>query len=1279
MPRNIGCLSKLEEFYIGDNPIKGTLPTSLGNISTLRNLYCGSNRLEGPIPLELGKLSKLRQLTFSNNYNLIATTGLHLPNLKQLLFGENQLEGEIPLFITNASKLEILDLQNNFLTGTIPNDLGNLRELRHLFLSHNQLTNEPREHELQFFNSLADCRMLRYLQVSSNPLNGVLPNSIGNLSSTIENFHIGNAHISGFIPASTGNMSGLMCLNFEENNLTGSIPSDVGKLKQLQGLYLANNKLQGHIAEVVCPLSKLVELTLNDNELIGVIPECIGNLSMLQDLWLGSNKFSPQIPLSIWKMSGLLYLHMSQNSLEGEVPTNIEELKALVELDLSGNRFSGKVPSTFGELQNLKSLNLSNNSFFGQIPLSFANLISLEFLDLSLNALSGTIPKSLEKLAYLKSINVSFNDLEGEIPSGGVFENSTLQSFLGNKGLCGMHILEVLACAISNTGQQSKSTKLVLKIVIPVITSSFLIFLFVLVWIMKRQKKGKSKDVEKVPEIRTYQLVSYHEIQRATNNFDGSNLIGVGGSGSVYKGTLSSGTAVAIKVLDLENEQVCKRFDTECEVMRNVRHRNLVPVITTCSSEYIRAFVLQYMPNGSLENWLYKEYFHLDLLQRVTVMLDAAMAIEYLHHGNDSPIVHCDLKPANVLLDEDMVAHVGDFGISKILAVRKSMAHTKTLGTLGYIAPEYGSEGIVSTSGDVYSYGIMLMEVLVKRRPTDEEIFNENLGLREWIRRAYPRTMMEVVDANLFPAEEQITSKSEICIASMIELALDCTKETPESRITMKNVVKRLNKIKNTFLEIAESNDSGKKKHSSIISRTISASKLCRCDALGSQIDSDALVSLERKSSVKHSPSEKRIDRHLIMREQMQKLEEELRDTRENLRFVEEEKKRAINELSEMKHEAHEANAKVTDGISPRKSSELYAEVRTLKELLTNKREELKIKDKSIKSLKKELEKAKKCDLNLLEKDSSVGKVKEGFSHVKAFKVRVTDWLSDFRGRVQELEDELENRKLSESKIFDAWLSKTRQFEQIKSELEESKLEIASLHEKIESLDTCSKQNGSYLNHSCDGEIVNLVAKENEKISSSKAKALNDEMSLLKNEMKLANEAEEKSRKALDDLALALKEVASEAFEAKEKLSAAQLESALVKKEAANIKEMIKSTKVRYQKLLDEAKKETELYRNTAERLKLEAEESFLAWNGKEMSFIACIKEAQEERDLAMHETTKLNESVKAAREENFKLRDILKQAINEANAAKAAADLARQENSQLKDCLTRKERINSV
>ncbi|KAH0679199.1 hypothetical protein KY284_020284 [Solanum tuberosum] len=662
---NIVSNREPEVLYIGRNAISGTIPASLGNISTLQNLDCSHSRIVGQVPQELGKLSNLRLLNFEHNYNLIgqiqeaifnissletiafnsnnlsgripSTTGLHLPNLKGLYLGDNHFEGEIPLFIINASKLEILGLAQNFLTGAIPTNLGNLRELRSLLLYHNQLTNEPRDHELRFFNSLADCRMLRYLQVGYNLLNGVLPNSIGNFSSTIQNIEIGDTHINGLIPTNIGNIRGLMALGLVGNNLIGSIPSDVGGLKQFQGLYLHNNKLQGHIAEEVCHLSNLVELTLDDNELSGLISECIGYLSMLQVISLSSNTLSSTFPSSLWKMSGLLIVDVSQNSIEGEVPSDIGGLKTIVELDLSCNHFSGMIPSQLGDLQNLKSLDLSNNSFLDSIPLSFAKLISLEYLDLSLNALS-----------------------EGEIPNDGVFVNSTLQSFLGNRGLCGMHILEVPTCPINNPGKQLKSKELMLKIVTPVVISSFMILLLISIWIMKRKKIGKSKDVEKVLEIRTYQLISYHEIQRATNNFDESNLI----------------------------------------------------------------------------------------------------------------------------------------------AVSKSMAHTETLGSLGYIAPEYGLEGIGSTSGDVYSYGIMLMEVLTKRRPTDEEICNENLDLRKWITQSFSGTLMDVVDANLFSEEEQITSKSEICIGSMIELALDCTKEMPESRITMKDVVKRLNKIKNEFLEM---------------------------------------------------------------------------------------------------------------------------------------------------------------------------------------------------------------------------------------------------------------------------------------------------------------------------------------------------------------------------------------------------------------------------------------------------------------------------------------------
>jgi LRR receptor-like serine/threonine-protein kinase FLS2 len=166
-----------------------------------------------------------------------------------------------------------------------------------------------------------------------------------------------------------------------------------------------------------------------------------------------------------------------------------------------------------------------------------------------------------------------------------------------------------------------------------------------------------------------------------------SNALGVGSFGSVYKGLLSDGTIVAVKVLNLKMEGAFKSFDAECKVWRSIRHRNVVKVITTCSSPEVRALVLQYMSNGSLEKWLYSHNYCLNLLQRVSTLVDIASALVYLHHGQPEVVVHCDLKPSNILLNEDMVAHVADFGLGKILAENKEETRTRTLGTLGYIAP----------------------------------------------------------------------------------------------------------------------------------------------------------------------------------------------------------------------------------------------------------------------------------------------------------------------------------------------------------------------------------------------------------------------------------------------------------------------------------------------------------------------------------------------------------------------------------------------------------------
>ncbi|RVW59898.1 Receptor kinase-like protein Xa21 [Vitis vinifera] len=269
-------------------------------------------------------------------------------------------------------------------------------------------------------------------------------------------------------------------------------------------------------------------------------------------------------------------------------------------------------------------------------------------------------------------------------------------------------------------------------------------------------------------------MISQQELLYATSYFCEDNLIGKGSLGM--------------------------SFEVECEVMWNIRHRNLAKIINSCSNLDFKALVLEYMPNGSLEKWLYSHNYYLDFFQRLKIMIDVASGLEYLHHDYSNPVVHCDLKPSNVLLDDNMVAHISDFGIAKLLMGSEFMKRTKTLGTIGYMAPEYGSEGIVSTKGDIYSYGIMYMVTFVRKKPTDE-MFMEELTLKSWVESS-ANNIMEVIDVDLLIEEDEKISLRPACFSSIITLALDCTVEPPEKRINMKDVVVRLKKILNQIYDV---------------------------------------------------------------------------------------------------------------------------------------------------------------------------------------------------------------------------------------------------------------------------------------------------------------------------------------------------------------------------------------------------------------------------------------------------------------------------------------------
>ncbi|XP_034700219.1 probable LRR receptor-like serine/threonine-protein kinase At3g47570 [Vitis riparia] len=782
IPESMQHCQKLQVISLAKNEFTGVIPNWLSYLPSLRALYLGRNILTGTIPPSLGNNSKLEWLGLEQNH-LHGTIPSEIGNLQNLMginFAKNNFTGLIPLTIFNVSTLEQILLEQNSLSGTLPSTLGLLLpNLKILGLGVNKLSGV-----IPLY--LSNCSQLIYLDLEDNRFTGEVPRNIGH-SEQLQTLFLDGNQLTGSIPREIGSLTNLNLLALSNNNLSGAIPSTIKGMKSLQRLYLDGNQLEESIPNEVCLLRNLGEMSLGNNKLSGSIPSCIENVSYLQIMLLDSNLLSSSIPSNLWSLENLRSLDLSFNSLGGSLHANMRSMKMLQTMDLSWNRISGNIPTILGAFESLSSLNLSGNLFWGSIPESLGELITLDYMDLSHNNLSGSIPKSLVALSHLRNLNLSFNKLSGEIPRDGCFENFTAASFLENQALCGQPIFQVPPCQRHIT-QKSKN-KFLFKIFLPCIASVPILVALVLLMIKYRQSKVETLNTVDVAPAVEHRMISYQELRHATNDFSEANILGVGSFGSVFKGLLSEGTLVAVKVLNLQLEGAFKSFDAECKVLARVRHRNLVKVITSCSNPELRALVLQYMPNGSLEKWLYSFNYCLSLFQRVSIMVDVALALEYLHHGQSEPVVHCDLKPSNVLLDDEMVAHVGDFGIAKILAENKTVTQTKTLGTLGYIAPEYGLEGRVSSRGDIYSYGIMLLEMVTRKKPMDE-MFSEEMSLRQWVKATIPNKIMEVVDENLPRNQDggDAIATQEKLLAIM-ELGLECSRELPEERMDIKEVV----------------------------------------------------------------------------------------------------------------------------------------------------------------------------------------------------------------------------------------------------------------------------------------------------------------------------------------------------------------------------------------------------------------------------------------------------------------------------------------------------------
>ncbi|KAL7613675.1 hypothetical protein Lser_V15G08768 [Lactuca serriola] len=807
IPPVLGNLTSMQVFSAAFNPFGGSIPETLGRLKRLENFGCGGCNLYGTIPHSIYNLSLLTIFSLNNNQligSLPSAIGSMLPRLEHLQLRDNQLVGNLPPSLSNSSKLQLLEMGNNNFSGKLEIDFARLKDLNFLSLGNNIFGSREADN-MKFLDTLKNCSKLDTLDIFNCSFQGELPTSIGNLSDQLSFLEMGGNQFSGNLPSSIGNLVGLTTLLLDNSQFTGKLPSTIGKLLKLQVAIFTRNQFSGPIPDTIGNLSSLNLLDLGYNRLEGHIPTSLGNCHQLSELYLDDNNLSGRIPKQLLQLPSLtISLDLSRNNLTGSIPTQVGELKMLASLDLSDNKLSGNIPSALGACTSLLFLSLQGNSFQGMVPPSLSSIRGVETLDLSNNNLSGQIPRFLERFS-LQYLNLSFNDFDGEIPMLGVFANASAFSVLGNSRLCGgLPDLGLPKCNETHDKQNKRFPLFVTLILI----ASTLFTISCLVYACCKKIKGKpSQSLTNGRFIK----VSYAQLLKATNGFSEANLIGEGGVSSVYKGILDD-TCVAVKVVHLQNRGAHKSFLAECEAWRSIRHRNLLKIITACSSidfkgNDFKALVYEFMPNGSLHDWLHSNVTttKLNLLQRINILIDVASALDYLHNHCLPTIVHCDLKPSNILLDDDMVAHVGDFGLARFLGTNSNQNSTSGIrGTVGYAPPEYGVGSEMTSSGDVYSFGILLLEVMAGKRPTDN-IFNEGLTLHKFADMALPDHVTDVIDDGLLDILQEdaiatqhtlaYANKIEDCLASTVKIGVSCSVDSPQQRMNIENVVHELQHI----------------------------------------------------------------------------------------------------------------------------------------------------------------------------------------------------------------------------------------------------------------------------------------------------------------------------------------------------------------------------------------------------------------------------------------------------------------------------------------------------
>ncbi|KAH1050104.1 hypothetical protein GLYMA_08G074500v4 [Glycine max] len=496
--------------------------------------------------------------------------------------------------------------------------------------------------------------------------------------------------------------------------------------------------------------------------------------------------------------NSVIRVELGNANLSGKLVPELGQLPNLQYLELYSNNITGEIPVELGNLTNLVSLDLYMNKITGPIPDELANLNQLQSLRLNDNSLLGNIPVGLTTINSLQVLDLSNNNLTGDVPVNGSFSIFTPISFNNNPFL--NKTIPVTPAATPQQNPSGNGIKAIGVIAGGVAVGAALLFaspVIALVYWNRRKPLDDYFDVaaEEDPEVSLGQLKKFSlpELRIATDNFSNKNILGKGGFGKVYKGRLTNGDDVAVKRLNPESIRGDdKQFQIEVDMISMAVHRNLLRLIGFCMTSSERLLVYPLMANGSVESRLREPSESqppLDWPKRKNIALGAARGLAYLHDHCDPKIIHRDVKAANILLDEEFEAVVGDFGLARIMDYKNTHVTTAICGTQGHIAPEYMTTGRSSEKTDVFGYGMMLLELITGQRAFDLARLarDEDAMLLEWVKVLVKDKKLEtLLDPNLL-GNRYIEEVEEL-----IQVALICTQKSPYERPKMSEVVRML-------------------------------------------------------------------------------------------------------------------------------------------------------------------------------------------------------------------------------------------------------------------------------------------------------------------------------------------------------------------------------------------------------------------------------------------------------------------------------------------------------